>query len=229
MYMNKYFLILIILAVHFFVSLSIANASVWEVSLFFDGQILREDNQAPSVIREVSGRTLSNADLPDQDTGYSIAISSDNTEMYRQSVAVPQANRAMSVEIPYMSMADTIQVYSQDIVTATIDVSNQRTCFPNNVCEFERGENEQTCPSDCLFPEVVQYSSETQQTLASQNGVIRDQEGTVLIELREESDTPTGPTSEVTPPRSNIFPLIGGVILILGAIGYLVYSKVRKR
>ncbi len=199
-------------------------AQVWELALFYDGEILRADREVQPPQNLISGKTAAPSRIID--SKYSIRVLSEGTEMYQQQIR-PQRG-PQTVEVPYMAMADTIEIRTGDIRTTVIDISESRACFPNGVCEFERGENELTCPSDCFNRSGTQYSAETQALLQRENGVIRDQEGTVLLDVREEPTESSERRFDSDSSSPGTGPLILGVFLVFGAGGYWIYRKVKK-
>jgi len=79
-----------------------------------------------------------------------------------------------SFEVPYFSIVNRFQVVSATGATVLQgDLSKFVTCNANGICEFEKGENNQTCLSDCASGNV-KYSPQTQALLDKNNGVIKD-------------------------------------------------------
>lgn len=208
-----------------------AFASYLEVSLFFDGQELREDREVPDPVKKQEGRSFNRQNISEDVTDYQLVISNDSRRLYSHYIELPDQDEGpVTIEVPNLGLADTLEIYTKNERSAKFNIDNFKTCFPNNICEYEKGETKLTCPSDCdaqIRSEPVDFSPETQRTLQEQNGVIRDQEGTVLIDGRESSEEPSDPAPQEDDGPSIVL-LIAGIGLIVGAGGLWIFFQMKK-
>lgn len=206
-----------------------AFASYFEVSLFFDGQELREDREVPDPVKKQEGRSFNRQNIAEDVTDYQLVISNDDRRLYSHYIELASQDEGpVTIEAPNLGLADTLEIYTKNQRSAEFNIDNFKTCFPNNICEYEKGETKLTCPSDCNPRDgQTSFSSETQQTLQEQNGVIRDQEGTVLIDNRESSEEPSDPAPQEDDGPSIVL-LIAGIGLIVGAGGLWIFFQMKK-
>lgn len=80
-------------------------------------------------------------------------------------------------EVPYSGTSDRFQVTLARGGTVVLEgnLSAFMKCDMNGTCEFEKGENMDTCVSDCVTGDV-KFSSQTLRLLDRGNGSIRDPE-----------------------------------------------------
>lgn len=210
----------------------ISNAKSYQVSLFYDKATdeIRLDKfvSEPVQLQDIDD-TLSIYDrsaLP-VDNNFQV-----NLEAYQytfpQTLVYPYKEGAFVINVPYFPHVKAINIKNQNGKVLNIDVSTTSTCNQNNVCEYEKGEDNNTCIADCLGSDVT-FSEETQKTLQKENGVIRDESGTVLLS----TDTPTPDTNTSSEPAEsktlgNIAILIGGILFLAGGLGVFIW-KLRKR
>ncbi len=156
-----------------------------------------------------------------------------------------------SFEVPYFSIVNRFQIVS--VVTGTTvlqgDLSKFVTCNANGICEFEKGENNQTCLSDCASGNV-KFSPQTQALLDKNNGVIKDPQSGAPILYKSgavpavnplslpSSDNMTPSSASVAPaataaaqpqstPAWEVVTIIVGFILILG-IAFIAWRRMRR-
>ena len=135
-----------------------------------------------------------------------------------------------TLSLPFYEHAVSFTIIHPNGGEVEVSVEEYNLCNQNFVCEFEQGENQNTCITDCTG-DTITFSEGTLQTLQEQNGVIRDEEGTILLSTQESADAgesePTTESEESTEGPSWIT-LVGGLLMMIGAIGFLVYKKVKK-
>ena len=210
----------------------ISNAKSYQVSLFYDkaADEIRLDKFITDPVQLVDTEdTLSVDDrtaLP-IDNNFQV-----NLEAYQytfpQTLVYPYKEGAFVINIPYFPHVKAINIKNQNGKVLNIDVSKTSTCNQNNVCEYEKGEDNNTCIADCLGSDIT-FSEETQKTLQKENGIIRDEAGTVLLS----TNTPTPDTNTIAEPEKsktfgNIAILIGGILFLAGGLGLFIW-KLRKR
>jgi len=210
----------------------ISNAKSYRVSLFYDkatDEIRLDKFVSESVQLQDIDDTLSiydRAALP-VDNNFQV-----NLEAYQytfpQTLVYPYKEGAFVINIPYFPHVKAMSIKSQNGKVLTIDVSKDSTCNQNNVCEYEKGENNNTCIADCLGADIT-LSQETQKTLQKENGIIRDEAGTVLLSTNTPTpDTNTNLEPEKSKTSGNIAILIGGILFLAGGLGLFIW-KLRKR
>lgn len=110
------------------------------------------------------------------------------------------------ITVPYFSIVSRFRVVS--VATGAVllegDLSRFVTCNANGVCEHEKGENADSCISDCASGNVT-FSEQTKLELDRNNGVIRDPKtGETLLSEQpvaapNQVQTPTGASSYPVP------------------------------
>jgi hypothetical protein len=202
-------------------------ANSFTLYLYFDGNNIRFDNKIQNPAEYIVEKGVDRYRQEISDDKYKIQIISNNIVTYSQSINIPDRPSPFQVSIPDINIADKIQVVSKSQIIDELDVSQYKSCNQNNICEYEKGEDANTCISDCLG-DNVNFSAETIKTLQQQNGVIRDDAGTVLL-----SNTPTNTTNnnnntEPTSNSSNIILLIGGIIFLVAGIGVFFWKSLKR-
>lgn len=212
----------------------ISNAKSYQISLFYDKATneIRLDRfvTEPVQLVETEDSILfdQRAALP-LDNNFQV-----NLEAYQyafpQILIYPYTEGAFVINVDYFPHVKAINIKSQNGKILTIDVSGTSTCNQNFVCEYEKGENTNTCIHDCVpqdIGESVVFSEETKQTLQQQNGIIRDEAGTVLLSANTDSSI-TEESSDNSRNGSNLILLIGGIIFLIAGVGLFIW-KLRKR
>lgn len=107
-------------------------------------------------------------------------------------------NGAFIISTPYYSTAKRLVVHrvNTESILIDYDLSILSSCNNNSICEFEKGENINTCLPDCASGHVT-YSISTQEKLDDNQGMIRDQKtGAILL-----NNVNSSPISSVTTPN----------------------------
>jgi len=206
------------------------DANGYELKLFYetDTQTLRRDKFADQVISRKENINITYYDLIDQpqkQNTYNVQFIS-NSGPLSHTVQFSPKSGAFTVEVPYLSHAQKLRILSpQGDQILTFDTSKFAKCNQNRVCEYENGETQDTCISDCVAPEGenIQFSEQTKQKLQAQNGVIRNEEGTVLLEDNQTNADDTDSSAISNTSDANVWVLLGGILLIGLAGGVWIY------
>lgn len=212
----------------------ISNAKSYQVSLFYDKATdeIRLDRFIPEPVQLVNTEDSisfdERANLP-IDNNFQVSLEAYQYA-FPQTLVYPYTEGSFVINVDYFPHVKEIKIKSQNGKNITVDVSQDSTCNQNFVCEYEKGEDTNTCIHDCVPQNIggsVTFSEETTRTLQAQNGVIRDEAGVVLLS----TNTPA-PTTPVEPEPSsngsNILLLVGGILFLVAGVGVFIW-KLRKR
>jgi hypothetical protein len=210
---------------------ALANAKSYQISLFYDKakNEIRLDkfvsNPVQLVDTEDSLSFDERANLP-VDNNFQVSLEAYQYA-FPQTLVYPYREGAFVINLDYFPHVKELKIKNNKSNTLSIDVSGTSTCNQNNICEYEKGENTNTCISDCIGYNI-QFSVETTKTLQAQNGVIRDEAGTVLLSTTPTTNTTTPVEAENTSNNSNILLLIGGILFLVSGVGVFIW-KLRRR
>ena len=163
---------------------ALANAKSYQISLFYDksSNEIRLDRFIPEPVQLVDTEDSIpfsvREDLP-IDNNFQVSLEAYQYA-FPQTLVYPYKEGAFVINVDYFPHVKSINIKSQNGNILNIDVSGTSTCNQNFVCEYEKGEDTNTCISDCIG-DNVEFSEETIRTLQAQNGVIRNEEGVVLL------------------------------------------------
>lgn len=209
---------------------ALANAKSYQISLFYDksSNEIRLDRFIPEPVQLVDTEDSIpfsvREDLP-IDNNFQVSLEAYQYA-FPQTLVYPYKEGAFVINVDYFPHVKSINIKSQNGNILNIDVSGTSTCNQNFVCEYEKGEDTNTCISDCIG-DNVEFSEETIRTLQAQNGVIRNEEGVVLLSNNApDPATPTDP--ETNSNSSNILLLIGGILFLVAGVGVFIW-KLRRR
>jgi hypothetical protein len=213
---------------------ALANAKSYQISLFYDknSNEIRLDKFVSEPVKLVDTEdSISFDERANLPVDNNIQV---NLEAYQyafpQTLVYPYKEGAFVINVDYFPHVKEIKIKNNNSNTLSIDVSGTSTCNQNFVCEYEKGEDTNTCIHDCVPQNIgdsVQFSEETTRTLQAQNGVIRDEAGTVLLSTN--APDPTTPIeSETNSNNSNILLLIGGILFLVAGVGVFIW-KLRRR
>lgn len=218
-----------------FFALTPALADVYSVSFSFDSGTDKLEF-GPNNTQAVS--IDSTKSLP-MDTGYQIYpngtyeavfVSVKGNEIDRKRFDVVSGN--FLVEFPYYSIAKTLNIYKvgSSKLLLSYDLSEFTKCFMNGVCEYEKGENLQTCVSDCAS-DTVQFSDETKKLLKQNNDIIKDPKTreVLLRGIAPIAGTPTSGEGGTSGSADTMVLVVGIVVLLLIIGGVVVVIRLRKR
>lgn len=210
---------------------ALANAKSYQISLFYDKakNEIRLDrfvsNPVQLVDTEDSISFDERANLP-IDNNFQVSLEAYQYA-FPQTLVYTYKEGAFVINVDYFPHVKELKIKNSKSNTLSIDVSGTSICNQNNICEYEKGENTNTCISDCIG-DNVQFSEETTKTLQAQNGVIRDEAGTVLLSTTTTPNTTTPVEAETTSNNSNILLLIGGILFLVAGVGVFIW-KLRRR
>jgi hypothetical protein len=179
-----FFFISIVLAVS---SISIAHADIFELHFSYDAQKNHIDfadaQNAVSVNKE---KNMSIVEFSDSVTSgpFEFAFLDSLGDELEMKQFTPQQG-VFVIETPYYSTATKLIIRKTGTtnIILTQDVTLLSTCNNNKICEFEKGENAQSCLPDCASGDVV-YSVETQAKLDANQGVLKDpRTGDTLLDV----------------------------------------------
>lgn len=135
-----------------------------------------------------------------------------------------------SYEMPHFGIVNGYKIYAVKNRELLLQgsLANFVRCNANNICEFEKGENLNTCLADCVSGN---FSPETQKLLKQSNNIIKDpKSGEVLLQGIQSVPVTSGNDATKVVGGSNAIVLIlSGIILLLVGIGVWVLVKLRKR
>jgi hypothetical protein len=227
----KFALIFILILIGFIPIYS--EAKSYQISLFYDKNAdeIRLDRFVSEPVKLVDTEdTVTFSDRSDLPVDNNFQV---NLEAYQytfpQTLIYPYTEGAFVINVDYFPHVKAINIKSKNGKVLNIDVSRTSTCNQNFVCEYEKGEDANTCIHDCLG-DNVNFSEETIRTLQAQNGVIRNKEGVVLLSTNDNSNTIETPSTleDNNSNSSNILLLIGGILFLVAGVGVF-FLKLRKR
>jgi len=120
---------------------------------------------------------------------YEVSMISSNLGLEPIIIPINIEPGSFEVVIPYYEHIVKINILKNTSIIDSVDVSQYSTCNSNNICEYEKGEDYNTCIADCIGDDI-QFSEETIRTLQAQNGVIRDEAGVVLLSTNNTNQEP---------------------------------------
>ena len=209
-----------------------AAGQSYRVYLFYDEstQELREDRFVDTPVQLVDQRdTLSyddRASLPEE--GRFIVQLSSNEYVFSDTIKYDRQSGSFQILVPYYPHVQSIRVANSEAEDGFIlSVGDYAQCNQNGVCEIEQGENALTCMSDCTG-DSAQFSDTTQQSLRENQGVIRDLQGTPLLEIANDNDGNMEEFEATSESQTSHLYLLGGIILIAGALAGWVLVHFRR-
>ena len=208
----------------------LANAKSYQISLFYDknSNEIRLDKFVSEPIKLVDTEDSISFDERANlqvDNNFQVSLEAYQYS-FPQTLVYPYKEGAFVINVDYFTHVKELKIKNNKSNTLSIDVSVTSICNQNFVCEYEKGEDTNTCISDCIG-DNVKFSDETTRTLQAQNGVIRNEEGVVLLSNNAPDPiTPTDP--EPSSNGSNILLLIGGILFLVAGVGVFIW-KLRRR
>ncbi|MEY2986049.1 MAG: hypothetical protein RJB24_278 [Candidatus Parcubacteria bacterium] len=225
---NYLILIYTITIIVFNINIVKAESSL-RLYLYNDNGTIRFDRLTPAKINIETNRDIYRKYDRESEMSrniYEVSMISSNLGLEPIIIPIDIEPGAFEVVIPYYEHIVNINILKNTSIIDSVDVSQYSTCNSNNICEYEKGEDSNTCISDCIG-DNIQFSEDTARTLQAQNGVIRDESGVVLLSTNTPaSATPVEPESSYN--NSNILLLIGGILFLIAGVGVFIW-KLRRR
>jgi len=154
------------------------HASGFAVHLYFNtaSKTLAFDKQASAPVTLDDTIQIDPVTFTDnQTTGSYVLKLYDVNNAEIVSTEFNKQNGAFTLQIPYFSPANSMKILEKssgrELLNA--DLSQYNTCNGNGTCEFEKGENINTCLEDCGTSHVI-YSDQTKSLLKQNNGILKD-------------------------------------------------------
>lgn len=229
--MKKILLVSFVLIGFFFLLCLDAKADCFSINLFYDSakKTLNFNNEKTEKVFVDKNKFISVIGFADETNSgeYSAKLYDERGEELISGFFSSQAG-AFVLDIPYVSIAETLKVTdragSKEILNANL--LEFKTCDKNKICEFEKGETEQTCIADCGTSKV-NYSGETAELLNKNNGIIKDDNGEILLNKNKLQP------SETREPQKNsnlLFWIVAGIItlVVVGISLFMIRKRIKK-
>jgi len=229
---------IIFLVSFFFAALPFsAEASVFHIRFQYDRQTDRlsfdETKGLPIEVDQESD--MNPMEFSEVDSAGSFALAfffDDGTEIIRKNFDPSKfSDKSFSLDAPYLSSAKSASVYriGSSVPILSLDLSLFMTCDGNGVCEYESGENFDTCIPDCVGT-VVAFSEETKKLLKQNNNVLTDSKtGEILLRGTQPVVTPGVFDGEASGKGMVVALIIGGVAMLLIGLGIFALFRLRRR
>lgn len=225
---NYLILIYTITIIVFNINIVKAESSL-RLYLYNDNGTIRFDRLTPAKINIETNRDIYRKYDRESEMSrniYEVSMISSNLGLEPIIIPIDIEPGSFEVVIPYYEHIVNINILKNTSIIDSVDVSQYSTCNSNNICEYEKGENTNSCIADCIG-DNIQFSDETIRTLQAQNGVIRNEAGAVLLSTKVPNPaTPTDP--ETNSNGSDILLLIGGILFLVAGVGVFIW-KLRRR
>ncbi len=211
-------------------SFHVAQADTFEIHLQYDThndrlQIMETDN-AVTINRDKNISIIEFSETPSG--GQFEFVFLDKPGDVLESKAFSPQSGEFILETPYYSTATTLLIRRSGSSDAFItkDILSLSACNNNSVCEFEKGENINTCLPDCASGHVM-YSPETQTTLHASGDVLRDPKtGDILLNnIQKETPINTTPMQDTKTSLTMVLLASFFGVLALGGAVYFIYKK----
>ncbi|NTV55497.1 MAG: hypothetical protein HGB37_03945 [Candidatus Moranbacteria bacterium] len=152
-------------------------------------------------------------------------------ELERKSFQATSAS--FSVETPFYPNARTLKIFRMNVVEPilTKDLSSMSLCNNDGICQFDAGENSQTCLADCGKAGQT-FDAATEKLLDQNGGVISDAESSEVLLRRYPENVPDATPAASTAPASKTAPitaLILGIVAFFGLIAFILFLRSRRR
>ncbi|MGA1047276.1 MAG: hypothetical protein ACO3UU_04650, partial [Minisyncoccia bacterium] len=211
-------------------NINIVNAeSSLRLYLYNDNGTIRFDRFTPDKINIETNRDIYRKYDRESEVSrniYEVSMISSNLGLEPIIIPINIEPGSFEVVIPYYEHIVKINILKNTSIIDSVDVSQYSTCNSNNICEYEKGEDYNTCIADCIGDDI-QFSEETIRILQSQNGVIRDEAGVVLLSTNTPTPEPSV-ESETSSNNSNIILLVGGILFLLAGVGVFIWKLIKR-
>ena len=195
----------------------------------FNSKINDEDTYSGMISRGVEG----DKDWENESNKYEFYIDFvGNDGTYKHNFGFNPKPGSFEIIVPYLNWVQELSIKSvpNNTNVLSVDVKKYSTCNQNLICEAELKEDSM-CTPDCMnnTGELIIYSKDTEKQLTEGNGVIKDESGIVTLTRFSDGDIKnnlSNVTEETKPP---IWPLILGIVLLVGGFGAFIYWRIKKR
>lgn len=213
-----------------------ASAAVYQIHFRYDtsSSRLMFDESKGVPVQVDSSRDLNPLEFFDENGSgsFSLRFLFDNGEEIARKDFIPSVNGSFTFDAPYLSFARSIVVYRSGVNAPILsyDLSKFLTCNKNGICEYEKGENMNTCLPDCVGT-TVNFSDETKKLLKQNGDVLRDPKSgeVVLRGIQASAVASSGGVATVNGSTGSILAVVGGIAVILISIGVAVLLRLRAR
>lgn len=220
-----------------FLAPSLAEASVYKVHLRYDSDLnrLAWGNTNGMPIELDTQENINPLEFSEEgfqgpfyisflfDTGEEIAHKNFDPSL--------EKSESFTLEVPYFSFSRFVRIYKSDTTDPVLsyDLASFMTCNKNGICEYEKGENLNTCLPDCVGV-FVNFSDETRKLLAQNNDVLKDPKTGEILLRGPEAVTATDSLASTQAEGGNIAVLVVLVaFFVVIGIFVVVILKIRKR
>jgi hypothetical protein len=182
--MKNFFSRSLVIFLVFFSATSFVSADTFDVHLSFDRRNEKIDfsNGQNSVARNLQ-KQMSIVNFHEQSSNgiFEILFLDSTGAIIEQKQFSPQEGDFI-LSTPYYSTATKLIIQKANSTNPLLsaDLTSLLSCNNNKVCEFELGENSETCLPDCGASSIT-LSQKTQQILQENNGVIRDPKTSAIL------------------------------------------------
>jgi len=195
----------------------------------FNSKINDEDTYSGMISRGVEG----DKDWENESNKYLFYIDFvGNKGTYKHNFGFNPKSGSFEILVPYLNWVQEISIKSvaNNTNVLSVDVTQYATCNQNLICEAELKEDFM-CNPDCTNSTgtKIVYSENTEKKFDEGNGFIKDESGIVTLTRFSEGDIKNNLSNVIEETKPPIWPLILGIILLIGGLGALVYWKIKKR
>lgn len=212
-----------------------ARADVYQLQFKYDSAkgFLAFDQGSGGVVVDHS-QTLSIMAYSEQPSSGSFQFAYYNAagdELERKSFQA--TGPSFSIVTPFYANARTLKIFRMNVPEPilTKDLSSTSLCNNDGICQFDAGENAQTCLADC--GKSGQTFDEATEKLLDQNaGVISDAESSEILLQRYPENVPdTEPVAPATsaPSKAPIAALVLAIVATVVLIAIILFLRSRRR
>lgn len=233
--MKKYFFLVFIFS--FAIVPFFAQASAYRVYFRYDRNTgfltFDESNGSPVQFeRNLDVDTLEFINSESQGPFVIVFLFGTGEEIARKNFDPSLGNGIFVLDAPYFSFAKSIEIYRSGSNTPILlyDLSRFMTCNKNGICEYEKGENFDTCLPDCVGT-TVNFSDETKKLLKQNHDMIRDPKtgGVVLHGIQVAPVAASSGTASTSTATNRILLILGAVAILLISAGVFAILRLRTR
>jgi len=207
-----------------------AKGDVFSVHLFYDSnkKALFFDNESEENVSLDKEEDISIVEYAiDNSTGaYIIKLYDISGNVFSQNEFNPKVGK-FDYKMPYFSVAEKMEIFEKSTNKKILEtnLSNYLTCNGNGTCEFEKGENIDSCIGDCASSNV-RFSQETKKILDKNNGILKDEKtGATLLKGNIAKEQVTNENVQSSSGKMWSIVLIVVMSLIVISVIYFIIRK----